>query len=176
MALFSEYQIPSPSLILESPYSGGFIPLSNPFSLPPELFLGALGMSGLTAFSSLYEFGKPQKGKTLFVSAASGAVGQIVGQLGKREGMRVLGSVGSQEKLKFIKEELGFDGGFVYKDEPIMEGFERVLRETGGGGIGIYYDNVGGEQLDVAISCMEDYGRIGVFPLFPFSRTISPIN
>lgn len=126
-------------------------------------------MSGLTAFSSLYELGKPQKGKTLFISAASGAVGQIVGQLGKREGMRVLGSVGSKEKLDFIVKVLGFDGGFVYKDEDIKEGFERVLEETGGGKIGIYYDNVGGEQLDVAISCMEDHGRIGVFPSPNFS-------
>lgn len=131
-------------------------------------------MSGLTAYSSLYELGKPQKGQTLFISAASGAVGQIVGQLGKREGMRVLGSVGSKEKLDFIVKELGFDGGFVYKDESIAEGFERVLKETGGGGIGIYYDNVGGEQLDVAISHMDDFGRIGVFsiPLYilPLSR------
>jgi NADPH-dependent curcumin reductase CurA len=146
---------------------GGLSILKNPLGLDPLLFLGALGMSGLTAYSSFYEIGKPRKGETIFVSAASGAVGQIVGQLAKREGLKVLGSVGSDDKLKFIKEELGFDGGFNYKTEKPDKGLKRVLAEIGSEGLDIYYDNVGGEQLDASIAAMNTFGRISRTPLPP---------
>jgi NADPH-dependent curcumin reductase CurA len=139
---------------------GGLSILKNPLGLDPLLFLGALGMSGLTAYSSFYEIGKPKKGDTIFVSAASGAVGQIVGQLAKREGLKVIGSVGSDKKLKFITEELGFDVGFNYKSEKPAEGLKRALAEIGSEGLDIYYDNVGGEQLDVSIAAMNTFGRI----------------
>ena len=119
-------------------------------------------MSGLTAYSSLYEIGKPKKGETIFISAASGAVGQIVGQLAKREGMTVIGSVGSEEKLAFIKKELGFDSGFNYKTEKPDEALARVLKELGLEGVDVYYDNVGGEQLDAALGAMNTFGRIGM--------------
>jgi NADPH-dependent curcumin reductase CurA len=134
-AAFSDYQIVDSSRLNISPYDGGFQILDNPLGLDPKLFLGALGMSGLTAYSSFYEIGKPKKGDVIFISAASGAVGQIVGQLAKREGLRVLGSVGSQEKLDFITKELGFDAGFNYRAEGVTEGLERILEETGGGGL-----------------------------------------
>ncbi|RFU30191.1 hypothetical protein B7463_g6128, partial [Scytalidium lignicola] len=130
--------------------------LENPLGLDPKLFLGALGMSGLTAYSSFYEIGKPKKGETIFISAASGAVGQIVGQLAKREGLRVLGSVGNDQKLKFIKEELGFDDGFNYKTENVEDALKRMAPD----GIDIYYDNVGGEQLDAAYLALNNFGRI----------------
>jgi len=119
-------------------------------------FLGALGMPGLTAYSSFYAIGKPKKGETIFVSAASGAVGQIVGQLAKHEGLRVVGSVGSQEKLDFITKTLGFDGGFNYKTEKPSEALERLAPD----GVDIYYENVGGEQLDAALNAMNVFGRI----------------
>jgi NADPH-dependent curcumin reductase CurA len=135
---FSTYQIIPSSRLNISPYAGGFVLLDNPSDLDPKLFLGALGMSGLTAYSSLYEIGKPKKGETIFISAASGAVGQIVGQLAKREGLRVLGSVGSQEKLDYITKELGFDAGFNYKVEGVKEGLDRILEKTGGGGLNMY--------------------------------------
>jgi len=134
--------------------------LDNPLGLDPKVFLGALGMSGLTAYSSFYEIGKPKKGETIFISAASGAVGQIVGQLAKREGLKVLGSVGSDQKLKFIKEELGFDGGFNYKTEEPAAGLKRLLGELGSSGLDIYYDNVGGEHLDASIAAMNTFGKI----------------
>ncbi|KAL8654837.1 MAG: hypothetical protein Q9210_001260 [Variospora velana] len=89
--------------------------LENPYHLDLKLFLGALGMTGLTAYSSLYAIGEPKKGETIFISAASGAVGQIVGQLARHEGLTVLGSVGGDDKLNFIKQDLKFDGGFNYK-------------------------------------------------------------
>jgi len=121
-------------------------------------YLGALGMPGLTAYSSLYEIGKPKRGETILVSSAAGAVGQLVGQLAKHEGLTVLGSVGSDEKLDFITKELGFDGGWNYKKERSTK--EAIDRLTNGKGIDIFYDNVGGEQLEGAIEALNWHGRI----------------
>jgi NADPH-dependent curcumin reductase CurA len=145
--------------------------LENPLGLPTILYLGALGMSGLTAYSSLYAIGKSKKGDTIFVSVASGAVGQIVGQLAKREGLTAIGSVGSDEKLAFITKELGFDGGFNYKKEKPEEALARLAPQ----GLNIYYDMAGGEQLDAAIGHMCDFGRIGKL-LFVSIRDVSFTN
>lgn len=129
----------------------------NPHGLKElGLFIGPLGMPGLTAWSSLYEIGQPKQGETIFVSSAAGAVGQLVGQIAKREGLRVIGSVGSDEKLDFILNELGFDGGFNYKKERARDALARLAPE----GLDIYYDNVGGEQLADAIEAMKMHGRI----------------
>ncbi|KAJ5365716.1 Polyketide synthase enoylreductase [Penicillium concentricum] len=133
--------------------------LDNPLDIEDiRVFLGPLGMPGLTAYSSLYEIGKPKKGETIFVSAASGAVGQLVGQLAKHEGLRVIGSVGSDEKLEYITKTLGFDGGFNYKTEKPADALARLAPE----GIDIYYENVGGEHLEAALDAMNDFGRIVV--------------
>lgn len=131
--------------------------LENPYNLDPKLFLGVLGMPGLTAYSSFYEIGQPKKGETIFISAASGGVGQLVGQLAKHEGLTVIGSVGTDEKLDFIKNELNFDGGFNHKNENPSEALARLAPN----GIDIYYENVGGEQLDAALIAMNNFGRIG---------------
>ncbi|KAL8874106.1 MAG: hypothetical protein Q9174_000510 [Haloplaca sp. 1 TL-2023] len=130
--------------------------LENPYNLDPKLFVGALGMPGLTAYSSLYRIGEPKKGETIFISAASGAVGQIVGQLAKHEGLTVIGSVGSDEKLNFITKDLKFDAGFNYKKERAAAALERLAPK----GIDIYYENVGGEQLDAALESLTNFGRI----------------
>jgi len=130
--------------------------LENPYNLDPRIFVGALGMPGLTAWSSFYEIGEPKKGETIFISAASGAVGQLVGQLAKHEGLKVIGSVGSDEKLEFILKDLGFDAGFNYKKEKASEALPRLAPD----GIDIYYENVGGEQLEAAINNMRQFGRI----------------
>ncbi|KAI5290197.1 hypothetical protein KEM52_000539 [Ascosphaera acerosa] len=131
-------------------------PLHNPLGIDVRHFLGALGMSGLTAYSSLYEIGQPKRGETIFVSAASGAVGSLVGQIAKHEGLTVLGSVGSDEKLAYIVDELGFDGGFNYKTEAPAD----ALRRLAPNGIDIYYENVGGEHLEAAIDALNTHGRI----------------
>ena len=131
--------------------------LDNPYDLDLKLFLGALGMPGLTAYSSLYDIGEPKKGETIFISAASGAVGQVVGQLAKQEGLTVIGSVGSDDKLDFIKKDLKFDDGFNYKKEKPAEALQRLAPK----GIDIYYENVGGEQLEAAIDALTNHGRIG---------------
>lgn len=123
-------------------------PLSN--------WLSVLGSTGLTAYSSLYQIGAPRRGETIFVSSAAGAVGLFVGQIAKIEGLKVIGSVGDDAKLDFIKEN-GFDEGFNYKKENALTALQRLAPE----GIDIYYDNVGGEQLEAAILAMRDFGRIG---------------
>ena len=130
--------------------------LDNPYHLDPKLFIGALGMPGLTAYSSFYAIGVPKKGETIFISAASGAVGQLVGQLAKHEGLTVIGSVGSDDKLDFIKKELNFDEGFNYKKIKPSE----ALKKLAPNGIDIYYENVGGEHLDAALEAMTNFGRI----------------
>lgn len=135
----------------------GLHKLDNPLGIEDiRVFLGALGMTGLTAYSSLFEIGKPKKGETIFVSAASGAVGSMVGQLAKLEGLHVIGSVGSQEKLDFITKELGFDGGFNYKTERPADALARLAPK----GIDIYYENVGGEHLVAALDAMNTFGRV----------------
>lgn len=161
---FAEYVTVSRERANNEEAARGLSILDNPLGLDPAIFLGALGMSGLTAYSSLYEIGKPQKGETIFISAASGSVGQVVGQLAKREGLTVIGSVGSEDKLEFAKESLGFDAVFNYKTESPGEGLARILKELDKGGLDIYYDNVGGETLDAAIASMNNFGRISMDP------------
>lgn len=121
------------------------------------VFLGALDGTGLTAYSSYYDIGQPKKGETILISGAGGAVGQIVGQLAKRGGLKVYASVGSDDKLKFLVDQLGFDGGFNYKKEKPLEAIKRLAPD----GLDIYYDNVGGEQLDAALVNMKLFGRVG---------------
>lgn len=130
--------------------------VQNPHNLDLSVFTGALGMPGLTAWSSLYKIGKPKKGETIFVSSAAGAVGQLVGQIAKKEGLTVIGSVGSEEKLDFITKELGFDAGFNYKKETPEEALKRLAPN----GIDIYYENVGGEHLEAALNHLNQFGRI----------------
>lgn len=142
---------------LEGGQVAGIRLLDNPLGIEDvREFLGALGIPGLTAYIGLHEIGKPVAGQTIFVSAASGAVGQIVGQLARLEGMRTIGSVGSDEKLSYITEELGFDAGFNYKTESVSDALKLLAPE----GLDIYYDNVGGEHLEAALRNMKDFGRV----------------
>ncbi|KAK6539294.1 hypothetical protein TWF694_009527 [Orbilia ellipsospora] len=131
--------------------------LGNPYSLPLERFTGALGMPGLAAYGSIYEFGEMHKNEkeTIFISAASGAVGSLVGQLAKREGLRVVGSAGSDAKVKYLVENLGFDAAFNYKTEPPKMALPKYIPE----GLDIYYDNVGGETLEAAIDNAKPQAR-----------------
>lgn len=127
--------------------------------LPLSYYTGVLGMSGLTAFAGLFDVCKPKKGDTFFVSAAFGAVGQIVGQLAKLAGCYVVGSVGSDEKVSLLKGKLGFDDAINYRKEPDLgAALSRCFPE----GIDIYFDNVGGATLDAALLCMRTRGRVAV--------------
>ncbi|KAJ9629541.1 hypothetical protein H2203_001915 [Taxawa tesnikishii (nom. ined.)] len=141
---------------LSKDQANGLEVLKNPYNIDPKVFIGALGMPGLTAYSSLYEIGEPKKGETIFISAASGAVGQLVGQIAKHEGLKVIGSVGDDKKLDYILKELGFDDGFNYKKEKPADALKRLAPS----GIDIYYENVGGEHLEAAINAINPFGRI----------------
>ncbi|KAK0834325.1 hypothetical protein LTR03_014387 [Friedmanniomyces endolithicus] len=127
----------------------------SPLMCPP-FWIGPLGMPGLTAFSSIYEIGRIQPGETIFISAAAGAVGQIVGQICKLEGLRVIGSVGSDEKVDLLVNELGFDAAFNYRQESTSSALQRLAPA----GLDIYYDNVGGQTLEDALASMAQDGRI----------------
>jgi NADPH-dependent curcumin reductase CurA len=129
----------------------------DPGNVPVQAYLGTLGMPGLTAYCGLIEIGKPAKGETVFVSAASGAVGSIVSQIAKIKGCRVVGSAGSDEKVTWLKEEAGADEAFNYKTAGDL--VETVGR-LNPGGIDVYYENVGGRHLEAALEHMNTYGRL----------------
>jgi len=114
------------------------VPQSN---LQSSVFLGAIGMPGRTAYYGLNYVGKPKAGETLVVSAASGAVGSVVGQLGKLHGCRVVGIAGGREKAQYVAEELKFDHCIDYKNENVTQ----KLKEYCPDGIDVYFENVGGE-------------------------------
>jgi NADPH-dependent curcumin reductase CurA len=121
----------------------------------PEQYLGALGTTGFTAWVGLNVIGRARAGETLFVSAAAGAVGSMAVQLAKRQGLRVIGSASSPEKARFVVEELGADAAFDYH-----EGAHAKLRELAPDGIDLYFDNVGGTQLEAALGATRDHARI----------------
>lgn len=124
---------------------------------PARTRLGVLGMPGLTAYGGLFHFANFTEGDAVFVSAAAGAVGSMAGQLAKLGGAsRVVGSAGSAEKVRHLTEDLGFDAAFNYKDGPVGE----QLAQAAPDGIDVYFDNVGGEQLEAALDAMHDFGRI----------------
>ncbi|KAG0306414.1 hypothetical protein BGZ98_002419 [Dissophora globulifera] len=124
--------------------------------LPLSAYVGVLGMPGLTAYGSLKDIGKPKAGETIFISAASGAVGQLAGQLAKAWGLTVIGSAGSDEKVDFLLKEVGFDHAFNYKTRTTQE----ALSEFAPNGIDIYFENVGGETLEAALNHLNTHGRI----------------
>ncbi|KAM7507717.1 hypothetical protein LguiA_018170 [Lonicera macranthoides] len=127
--------------------------------IPLSYYVGLLGMPGFTAYAGFYEVCEPKKGDFVFVSAASGAVGQLVGQLAKLHGCYVVGSAGSSQKVDLLKNKLGFDEAFSYKEELDLDvALKRYFKE----GIDIYFDNVGGPMLDAALLNMRVGGRIAV--------------
>ena len=123
---------------------------------PASAYLGAIGMPGMTAYVGLLEVGALKAGETVFVSGAAGAVGSIVGQIAKLKGCRVLGSAGSKDKVDLLERELGFDYAFNYKDGEILS----HLREGAPEGLDVYFDNVGGDHLQAALTHMRPFGRI----------------
>ncbi|KAK4275565.1 hypothetical protein QN277_018623 [Acacia crassicarpa] len=127
--------------------------------LPLSYYTGILGMPGMTAYAGFYEICTPKKGETVFVSAASGAVGQLVGQFAKLMGCYVVGSAGSQEKVDLLKSKFEFDEAFNYKEETNLDAaLKRYFPE----GIDIYFENVGGNMLDAVLLNMRIHGRIAV--------------
>ncbi len=125
---------------------------------PLSTYLGVMGMPGLTAYGGLLTTGELKDGETVFVSAASGAVGSVVGQIAKIRNCTVIGSAGSDEKVAGLVSEFGFDHAFNYKTaDPLTE-----LRKGAPEGIDVYFENVGGPQLEAALTHMRPYGRIPI--------------
>jgi len=124
---------------------------------PASYFLGILGLTGLTAYFGLMYIGKPKPGETVVVSGAAGAVGMAVGQIAKIQGCYVVGIAGSDEKIKLLKEEFGFDDVINYKTTADMK---KAIANACPKGVDIYFDNVGGEISDAVISNINFHARI----------------
>lgn len=140
-------------------------------SLPLTAYLGALGHIGLTAYFGLLDIGKPKAGETLVVTAAAGAVGSLVGQIGKMKGCRVVGIAGSDEKCNWLKEDLGFDSTINYKSANI----EEALREACPDGIDVDFENVGGRILDTILGQINLRARIVVCGLISQYNATRPV-
>lgn len=122
-----------------------------------SLYLGALGMPGMTAYVGLFRFGKPKAGETVFVSAASGAVGANVCQIAKNLGCHVVGSVGSDEKAQWLLDECGVDAVINYKT---CGDLTEALTKAAPDGVDVYFENVGGEHLQATLNVMNHFGRV----------------
>ena len=134
----------------------------QPLKLEPGLsiaaHMNALGGPGFTAYGGLLHIGQLKDGEQVFVSTAAGAVGAVASQIAKLRGCYVVGSTGSDDKVRWLKEEVGLDAAFNYKSAPVRQ----QLRELTPKGIDVYFDNVGGEHLDAALGSMNQLGRIPV--------------
>jgi NADPH-dependent curcumin reductase CurA len=122
---------------------------------PASVYLGALGMTGMTAWAGL-NLAEAKAGEIIFISGAAGAVGSVAGQLAKLRGCQVIGAAGSAEKVRFLEEDCGFDRAFDYKNGSIVE----QLNQAAPDGIDMYFDNVGGAMLEAALSALRLRGRI----------------
>ena len=127
-------------------------------SIPLTALISVLGFTGPTAYFGFLDIGQPKKGETVVVSAAAGAVGSVVCQIAKIKGCRVVGIAGSDEKCNWLKNDLKVDEVINYKKDDILESLKEKCPE----GIDIYFENVGGETLDAALTLMNNYGRIPV--------------
>lgn len=128
-----------------------------PSHAPHSAYLGVLGMPGATAFAGMRDIGMPQPGETVVISAASGGVGSVAGQLARRAGARVVGIAGGTEKCAFVRDELGFDACIDYR---AAAGFSSALREACPDGIDVYFENVGGIVQQAVYPLMRDFGRM----------------
>ncbi|XP_065864946.1 NADP-dependent alkenal double bond reductase P2-like [Euphorbia lathyris] len=141
----------SPPLLIKIDHSDSSLPLSY--------YSGILGIPGLTAYAGFYEVCSPKEGEYVYVSAAAGAIGQLVGQFAKLMGCYVVGSAGTKEKVDLLKNKFGFDEAFNYKEEhDLNDALKRYFPK----GIDIYFENVGGKMLDAVILNMNLNGRIAV--------------
>ncbi|MBK9452200.1 MAG: NADP-dependent oxidoreductase [Bacteroidetes bacterium] len=129
----------------------------DPKQAPLSYYIGILGLTGLTAYLGLTDIGLPKAGETLVVSGAAGAVGSVVGQIGKLLGCHVVGIAGSDEKVELLKNSFGFDAGINYKTTPNMY---KAIQAACPNGVDIYFDNVGGEISDAVLGNINKHARI----------------
>ncbi|UQU62072.1 NADP-dependent oxidoreductase [Couchioplanes caeruleus] len=144
----------------------------DPSRAPLGAYLGVLGMPGLTAYAGLLRTAEFKPGDVVFVSSAAGAVGQVVGQLARLKGAaRVIGSAGSAAKVAYLRDELGFDAAFDYHDAPVRD----QLKAAAPDGIDVYFDNVGGDHLEAAISALTVHGRVCVCGMISVYNATEPV-
>ena len=139
--------------------NGNGLMIIDPKAAPLSAYLGILGMTGLTSYLGLIEIGKPKSGETIFVSGAAGAVGSVVGQIGKILGCKVAGVAGTDEKVSLLKDKFGFDEAINYKTTPHLK---KAIADACPDGIDVYFDNVGGEISDDVMTNMNRLGRVVV--------------
>ncbi|WP_069811571.1 NADP-dependent oxidoreductase [Streptomyces sp. TP-A0874] len=143
----------------------------DPDVAPLSTYLGVLGMPGLTAYAGLLEVASFREGDAVFVFAAAGAVGSMVGQIARLKGAsRVIGSAGSAEKVESLVNEYGFHAAFNYKDGDVSG----QLRAAAPDGIDVYFDNVGGEHLEAAIGALNRHGRVTVCGMISQYNAVEP--
>ena len=143
----------------------------DPAKAPLERWIGGLGMPGWTAYFGLLEVGQPKAGETVVVSAASGAVGSIVGQIAKIKGCRAVGIAGGADKCRYVIEELGFDACVDYKGGNLAADLKAACPS----GIDVYFENVGGDILDAVLPQMNLRGRIPVCGLISAYNATAPV-
>lgn len=136
---------------------GGWFPV-QPDIAPLPVFIGTLGMPGMTAYFGLLDIGQPKEGETVLVSGAAGAVGSLVGQIAKIKGCRAVGIAGGPEKCAYLLNELGLDGAIDYKNDNLYKAMKRECPD----GIDVYFDNVGGQILNTALTQINRNARIPI--------------
>jgi NADPH-dependent curcumin reductase CurA len=145
----------------------------DPALRPLSYALGVLGMPGMTAYTGLMNIGQPKEGETLVVAAASGAVGSVVGQIGRIKGCRVVGIAGGREKCRFVKDELGFDECLDHREPGLAEKLAAACPK----GIDIYFENVSGVVFDAVFPLLNDFARIPVCGLIAnYNATELPVG
>src|SRR5271165_6949761 len=137
---------------------------------PPETYLGPLGAMGVTAYAGLIDAAELREGDIVWVSAAAGAVGSIAAQIAKLRGHRVIGSAGSEEKVRYLLDALSLDAAFNYRDGPVVD----RLREAAPDGIDVYFDNVGGDHLEAAVATVRGWGRIALCGAISEYESVGP--
>ena len=138
---------------------------------PAQAYLGVLGMPGLTAYAGLLRIGELAQGDRVFVSAAAGAVGSLVGQIARLKGASfVVGSAGGPDKTAWLLDEAGFNAAIDYKATPIRKGLSEAAPE----GIDVYFDNVGGDHLEAAISALRPRGRVAICGMISVYNATEP--
>jgi NADPH-dependent curcumin reductase len=144
----------------------------NAGAIPLPVFLGTLGMPGMTAYFGLLEIGQPKPGQTVVVSGAAGAVGTVVGQIAKIKGCTVVGIAGGAEKCGYIVKDLGFDAAIDYKSEDVRKALQQHCPK----GIDVYFDNVGGDILDAALTQLARGARIVICGAISQYNNTTPIK
>ena len=145
--------------------------LPDPLPYPLTAFMGPLGLTGCTAYFGLLDVGQIKVGETVVVSAAAGAVGSIVGQIAKIKGCRVVGITGSNEKCRWLVEELRFDAAINYKTVDL----ESAIAQACPDGIDVYFDNVGGSILDAVLTKINLHARIPLCGLISTYNATEPV-